>query len=64
MRASLRGKDLPELGAFLLDLNGQLTCGGENERDGAITGGEERLPVGEKGSALRRKRTPALTPEA
>ena len=41
--ANARG--LSELGDFGLNLNGQLTSGGQNKNNGAIAGGEERLGI-------------------
>lgn len=40
--------DTPELCAFLLDLDGQLTSGSENKGNGAITGRKKGLPGKEK----------------
>lgn len=34
---------VPKLGALFVDLHGEFTCGGEDEDNGAVTGGEEGL---------------------
>lgn len=36
---------VPKLGAFLLDLNGQLTRRSEDERNGPVARRQERLPA-------------------
>ena len=38
-------RNIPKLGAFLLDLHSQFTSGREDESDGAITRRQEGLPV-------------------
>lgn len=39
----MNGGYLPELGTFLLDLNGQFSCWGKNKGDGTVSGTKERL---------------------
>ena len=42
-----RNRYLPELCAFLLDLDSELTSGRKDQGDRAISGGEERLSAEE-----------------